>query len=179
MNSVAVSVPNILTIVRIILIPWFAILLFNRSFNQAVWVFAGAAVTDSLDGLIARWFSQKTRLGAFLDPVADKLLLSTAYITLAVMGEIPVWVTVIVISRDVVIALGVLILSLQRIPLEARPSVYSKLTTLFQVLLVLSVLASGYFQIGEGVRQGLVWITVFLTIVSGFHYIHTGLRLMP
>lgn len=179
MNPTAVSVPNVLTLIRIVLIPWFAILLFNRSFNQAVWVFAGAAVTDSLDGLIARWFSQKTRLGAFLDPVADKLLLSTAYIALAVMGEIPVWVTVIVISRDVIIALGVTVLFFHRIELEARPSVYSKLTTLFQVLLVLSVLASGYFSLNEGVRQGLIWITVVFTVFSGFHYIHAGLKLMP
>ena len=73
------SIPNLLTLIRIILIPWFAILLINGSFKQALWVFAGAAVTDSLDGLTARWFSQRTRLGSLLDPIADKLLLSTAY----------------------------------------------------------------------------------------------------
>lgn len=178
MNPNTVSVPNALTLIRIVLIPWFAILLFNRSFHQAVWVFAGAAVTDGLDGLIARWFSQKTRLGAFLDPVADKLLLSTAYIALAVMGDLPVWVTVIVISRDVIIALGVSVFFLHRIELEARPSIYSKLTTLFQVLLVLAVLSSGYFLVGEGIRQGLIWITVVLTVISGFHYIYTGLKML-
>jgi cardiolipin synthase len=175
----AMSIPNLLTFIRIILIPWFAIQLFNGSFNQALWVFAGAAVTDGLDGFIARWFSQKTRLGAFLDPVADKLLLSTAYIALAVMREIPVWLTVIVISRDVVIVLGVTILFLNQVDVEIKPSVYSKMTTVFQVLLILLVLSSGYIHFGDGVRQGLILVTLIFTLFSGFHYIHTGLKILP
>ncbi|MEW6184660.1 MAG: CDP-alcohol phosphatidyltransferase family protein [Thermodesulfobacteriota bacterium] len=173
------SIPNILTFLRIILIPWFAILLFNGSFNQALWVFAGAAVTDGLDGFIARWFSQKTQLGAFLDPVADKLLLSTAYIALAVMREIPVWLTVIVISRDVVIVLGVTILFLNQVDVEMKPTIYSKLTTVFQVLLILLVLSSGYIHLAEEVKLGLILVTLVFTVFSGFHYIHTGLKILP
>lgn len=172
------SIPNWITLIRIVLIPWFAILLINGSFNQALWVFAGAAVTDGLDGLTARWFSQKTRLGSFLDPIADKMLLSTAYIALAVLKEIPVWLTVIVISRDVVILLGVSILFLNQIDFDIKPTLYSKLTTIFQLLLILSVLSSGYVHFGYGVREGLVLTTLIFTVFSGLHYIYSGLKIL-
>ncbi|OGP50029.1 MAG: hypothetical protein A2Y79_01415 [Deltaproteobacteria bacterium RBG_13_43_22] len=172
------SIPNFLTLIRIVLIPWFAILLINGSFNQALWVFAGAAVTDALDGFTARWFSQKTRLGSLLDPVADKLLLSTAFISLAIMKEIPVWLSVIVISRDVVIVLGVSIFFLTQIRFEIKPTVYSKMTTVFQLLLILLVLSSGYIHFSDWIRQGLVLLTLIFTLFSGFHYIYSGLKIL-
>ncbi len=172
------SIPNILTLIRIILIPWFAILLINGSFKQALWVFAGAAITDGLDGLTARWFSQKTHLGSLLDPIADKLLLSTAFITLAIMRELPVWLSVIVISRDVVIVLGVGILFFNQIQVEMKPTVYSKMTTVFQLLLILLVLSSGYIHFDDWVRQGLILTTLIFTILSGFHYLYTGLKII-
>lgn len=172
------SIPNFLTLIRIVLIPWFAILLINGSFKQALWVFAGAAVTDGLDGLTARWFSQKTKLGSLLDPIADKLLLSTAFITLAIMKEIPVWLSVIVISRDVVIVMGVGILFFSQIQVEIKPTVYSKMTTVFQLLLILLVLSSGYIQLGHWLRQGLILATLVLTLFSGFHYLYTGLKVL-
>jgi len=172
------SIPNLITLIRIILIPWFAILLINGSFKQALWVFAGAAVTDGLDGLIARWFSQKTRLGSLLDPIADKLLLSTAFIALAIMKEIPVWLAVIVISRDVVIVLGVSILFLTQIRFEMNPTFSSKMTTVFQLLLILLILSSGYVHFGAWVKQGLVLVTLILTLFSGFHYIYSGLKIL-
>ncbi len=172
------SIPNLLTLIRIILIPWFAILLINDSLNQALWVFAGAAVTDGLDGFTARYFSQKTRLGALLDPIADKLLLSTAFITLAIMKQIPVWLSVIVISRDVVIVLGVSVLFLSHIQFEMRPTLYSKLTTLFQLLLISLVLASGYIHLDDWLRQGLILATLVFTVFSGLHYLYTGLKIL-
>jgi cardiolipin synthase len=172
------SIPNFLTLIRIVLIPWFAILLINGSFNQALWVFAGAAVTDGLDGLTARWFSQRTRLGSLLDPIADKLLLSTAFITLAIMKEIPVWLSVIVVSRDVVIVLGVSILFFNQTLVEMKPTLYSKMTTFFQLLLILLVLSSGYIDAGDWLRQGLVLTTLVFTVFSGFHYLYTGLKIL-
>lgn len=172
------SIPNFLTLLRIILIPWFAILLINGSINQALWVFAGAALTDGLDGMIARWFSQKTLLGAYLDPIADKMLLSTAYISLAVLKAIPIWLTVIVISRDVIILVGVSILFLNQVKFEIKPSTYSKLTTIFQLLLVLMVLSSGYIHYTPWLKQGLIYTTLVFTILSGFHYIHSGLKIL-
>jgi cardiolipin synthase (CMP-forming) len=172
------SIPNFLTLTRIVLIPWFAILLINGSFKQALWVFAGAAVTDGLDGFTARWFSQKTRLGSFLDPVADKLLLSTAFITLAIMKEIPVWLSVIVISRDVVIVLGVSILFFNQIDVEMKPTIYSKMTTVLQLLLILLVLSTGYIHFGDWLKQGLILTTLVFTLFSGFHYLFTGLKIL-
>jgi cardiolipin synthase (CMP-forming) len=172
------SIPNFLTLIRIVLIPWFVILLINGSFNQALWVFAGAAVTDGLDGFAARWFSQKTRLGSLLDPVADKLLLSTAFVTLAIMKEIPFWLSVIVISRDVVIVLGVGILFFSHTPFEIKPTLYSKMTTIFQLLLILLVLSSGYILFDDWLRQGLVLTTLIFTTFSGLHYLYTGLKIL-
>jgi cardiolipin synthase len=172
------SIPNIITLIRIILIPWFAILLINGSFNHALWVFAGAAVSDGLDGLVARWFSQKTRLGSFLDPISDKLLLYTDYVALAVLKEIPVLLSVIVISRDVIIVMGVSILFFNQIQFEIKPTVISKITTIFQLLLVLLILASGYIHFADWLRQGLIFTTLICTILSGLHYIYSGLKIL-
>ena len=172
------SVANWITAVRIVLIPWFAILVINGSFNQALWVFAGAAVTDGLDGLTARWLSQKTRLGSFLDPLADKMLLSTAYVALAVLKKIPVWLSVIVICRDVIIMLGVSLLVLNQTRFEIKPTVSSKLTTILQILLILAVLSSGAIDLNDGVTQGLIYATLAFTIYSGLGYIYTGLKIL-
>ena len=117
MNSIA----NWITLVRIVLVPWFAILLINGDFNQALWIFLAAAFSDALDGFVARMFSQKTRLGSYLDPIADKLMLSTAFITLAVLQQIPGWLAVIVISRDVIIIIGVAVLFLNQIGWTSSP----------------------------------------------------------
>jgi cardiolipin synthase (CMP-forming) len=172
------NIPNWITLIRIVLIPWFVILLINGSFNHALWIFAAAALTDGLDGLVARKFSQKTRLGALLDPIADKMLLTTAYIVLAVLRQIPVWLSVIVISRDVIILLGVSILFLNQIKFEIKPSIYSKITTICQLLLILLVLSSAYVGYSPGIKQGLIFTTLFFTIVSGLNYIYKGLKIL-
>jgi cardiolipin synthase len=172
------SIPNLLTLVRIFLIPWFAILIINGSLNQALWVFAAAAVTDGLDGFTARLFAQKTRLGAFLDPIADKLLLSTAYVTLAALQEVPAWLTVIVISRDVIIVLGISILFLNQYRVEIRPTLISKATTVFQILLVLMALSSGYIHYAEWIRWGVITLTLVFTVFSGLHYVYSGLKII-
>jgi cardiolipin synthase (CMP-forming) len=172
------SVANFITTIRILLIPWFAILVINGSFNQALWVFAGAALTDGLDGLTARWLSQKTRLGAFLDPLADKMLLSTAYVALAVLKKIPVWLSVIVICRDVIIMLGVSLLVINQSRFEIKPSVSSKMTTFLQILLILAVLSSGMIVINDQIIQGLVYVTLAFTVYSGLGYIYTGLKII-
>ena len=172
MNSIA----NWITLVRIVLIPLFTILLINGAFDQALWVFLAAAVSDALDGFVARMFSQKTTLGSYLDPIADKLMLSTAFITLAVLKQIPGWLTVVVISRDVIIIIGVAVLFLNQMRLNIKPSIISKMTTAFQVLVILVVLSSVYVQWPVAARAGIVYITLVLTVVSGLHYIYRGLR---
>ena len=172
MNSIA----NWITLVRIILIPLFTILLINGAFDQALWVFLAAAVSDALDGFVARMFSHKTKLGSYLDPIADKLMLSTAFITLAILKQIPGWLTVVVISRDVIIIIGVAVLFLNQMRLDIKPSIISKMTTAFQVLVILVVLSAVYIRWPLAVKTGVVYITLGLTVTSGLHYVYRGLR---
>jgi cardiolipin synthase len=170
------SIANWITLVRIVLIPVFTILLINGAFDQALWIFLAAAVSDALDGFVARMFSQKTTLGSYLDPIADKLMLSTAFITLAVLKQIPGWLAVVVISRDVIIVIGVAVLFLNQMRLEIKPTIISKMTTAFQVLVILVALSAVYIDWPAPVKSGVVSVTFALTVVSGLHYIYRGLR---
>jgi len=144
-------------------------------FGPALLVFAIAAVTDGLDGLMARFFHQKTPLGAYLDPAADKLLLATAFVVLTIQGLIPGWVTVIVITRDVVIVFGVVLLNMMDREFVARPSILSKLNTVAQLATVCSVLAGFHVpKIGQ-IQWLLFWLVAATTTVSGFQYLYRGL----
>ncbi|MEA1899712.1 MAG: CDP-alcohol phosphatidyltransferase family protein, partial [Thermodesulfobacteriota bacterium] len=100
-----INIPNILTVIRILLTPLFVIFLLRNLFSFALLVFTIAAISDALDGLFARYFNQHTALGAYLDPIADKLLLTSAFVSLAILKIVPGWLTVIVISRDILILL--------------------------------------------------------------------------
>ncbi len=106
------NIPNLITLLRIILVPVVVILLIQGSFLKALMVFIVAGLSDALDGFLARVLNQQTALGAYLDPIADKALLASTFITLSVLHVIPGWLTVIVISRDLIILLGILILSI-------------------------------------------------------------------
>ncbi len=173
-----ISIPNILTLVRILLTPLFVILLLSDSFSTALLVFFIAGVTDGLDGLIARWLNQRTALGAYLDPMADKLLLVSAYICLPVMDAIPDWLAVIVISRDVIILLGIAIFTLTEKKYEVRPTFVSKCTTTLQIITVIVVLLDpGRFR-ADFMLPILYWGTAALTILSGLHYIYFGMRIL-
>lgn len=174
------NIPNMLTLLRIILVPVFVILLMQRSFSYALLVFVIAGVTDGLDGFLARILKQQTVLGAYLDPLADKALIATAFVALSILDIIPGWLTVIVISRDCIILLGVSVLSLMSVSLEIRPAYVSKATTVLQLLTVFLVLMSisipGY--INHMVIMTLFWITAFFTVVSGFNYIFKGIKII-
>jgi cardiolipin synthase len=121
----SINLPNVLTIVRILLVPIFILLLVRQLYPLALFVFAIAGLTDGLDGFIARYFNQRTALGAWLDPMADKLLLVSAFVALAILGVIPPWITVLAIARDVIITLGIVVLTLTEKKYEVRPSVAS------------------------------------------------------
>lgn len=177
-RSIPINLPNTLTIVRILLTPLFAICLIKRLLEQALLVFAIAAITDGLDGFVARVFKQKTTLGAYLDPIADKLLLSTAFITLAIHRLIPSWLTVIVITRDVLILFGVALLTIMNRAVEARPSVLSKLTTVAQLAAVCSVLIGFQTPLPVRIARFLFWFTAAITTVSGLQYIYRGLNIL-
>jgi cardiolipin synthase len=172
------SLPNILTLVRILLIPLFVILIINKSFGWALAIFAIAGITDGVDGLIARITRQRTELGAYLDPIADKLLLSAGFVTLAIIELVPSWLAVIVITRDVIILLGILVMLLTNYHPEIQPSLISKVTTTLQIFTILLVLMVEYGSIFRLLSTIVIYGTTFFTILSGGHYIYIGTRIL-
>jgi cardiolipin synthase len=137
------NVPNLLTLLRLIAVPVFLILLGDRRFAEALVVFVAAGVTDALDGAIARLTQTKTALGAYLDPAADKLLLVSAFVALGLMGEVPRWLVVVVLLRDVMLVTGYFLLfTMTSEAMEVRPSVAGKLSTFLQLCSVTGVLVS-------------------------------------
>ena len=172
------TIPNLLTIVRILLTPLLVILLLDERLSEALFVFVVAGVTDGLDGLIARLYKQKSRLGAFLDPLADKLLLATTYVLLAFLNLIPSWLTVIVLSRDLLIIVGVFVLFMQELPFEIRPTLISKLTTCAQIATAIVTMASALAVPHPLLKKTLFQITAALTIVSWGQYLTRGVRIM-
>jgi cardiolipin synthase len=166
---------NRLTILRILFIPVFAISLLYHYDGTALLIFCLAGVSDGLDGFIARSYGQKTKLGTFLDPVADLLLLSTAFIVLAILGRIPVWLAVIVISRNVIVVMGSAILFVINEYLKISITPLGKATTFFQLVLLLFTLSSDYLGGSFHILfNPLLWTTTVLTVVSGLQYIAIG-----
>ena len=177
-RNLPINIPNILTVTRILLIPLFVIFLIRDMMPFALLVFVYAAVTDALDGLSARYFKQQSVLGSYLDPIADKLLLTSAFITLAVLKLIPSWLTVLVISRDVFIVLAFAIFILFDIKVEIKPSLISKFTTVAQLLTILITLIALQLPMVSKIEQPLFWIAALLTILSGLHYVYIGLNIL-
>ena len=171
----ALTPANQLTLLRMLLIPAFVILLIYGHLGWALTVFVTAGVTDGLDGLIARWSGQKTQLGAWLDPMADKLLLVTTFIVLTIpaiplTNHLPLWLTVSVISRDIVIIGVVAIVNLAMGPRTFRPSMWGKMTT--AALILTSVIVMYFNYLGEKsllVDAG-IWASFALTVISAADY---------
>ncbi len=172
------TIPNLISTLRIILVPIFIIYLINERFLAALAVFIVAGLSDGADGLVARLLNQKSRLGSYLDPLADKFLLIAAFIVLAVRNFIPPWLTVIVITRDILILLGVLILFLNKQDFKIKPSVLSKITTCLQLATVFLVLAKSHFHLFSGFIPAIYWVTGLLTIASGLHYMRSWFQMM-
>jgi len=170
----AMNIPNTLTIFRILLVPVFIIFLINNNLWMALMIFILAGITDGLDGLIARVLNQRTLIGAYLDPIADKFLLISAYLALTIKNMLPAWLSVIVISRDIIILSGIALLFLMAKKFIIRPSLLSKATTVSQILAIIAVLADieGYYLIQ------IVAVTALLTIGSCFQYIYRGILIM-
>ncbi len=173
------TVPNLLTSIRIILTPIFLIYIITDQVFLAFSVLVIAGLTDALDGFIARWYRQKSKIGAILDPLADKLLIITAYVAIPIKRHtIPPWLSAIVISRDILILLGVLILFLNSIRFEVKPSLVSKINTFFQIITVLSALLSERSPLFKDIGGYLYFLTATFTIISGLHYMAFWFRLM-
>jgi cardiolipin synthase (CMP-forming) len=173
-----VSIPNFLSLFRIILVPVTVIFLIDGSFFTALAIFTLAGITDALDGFLARVLSQKTVLGAYLDPIADKALLTSCFVTLSILGIIPGWLAVIVVSRDFIILLGISVLFMVSVPFEIKPIFISKITTAVQIITVFLALAFKTLG-GDGhpfFIHFLHWLTAGFTTISGFHYILRGIK---
>ena len=177
-QSEYMNLPNTLTLIRILLIPVFVILIIDKSFWWALIVFALAGITDGIDGLIARITRQRTEMGAYLDPIADKLLLSAGFITLAIIEMIPGWLAVIVITRDMIILLGVSIMILTHSPPKIQPSLISKVTTSLQIATIILVLMVDYGTFFKHLATTAIYGATFFTMLSGAHYIYIGTRML-
>lgn len=174
----SMNIPNFLSISRILMIPVFIIFLSYHQLEAAFAVFALAAITDALDGLLARVLNQKTTLGTFLDPLADKLLLVSAYIVFAILTLIPAWLTILVVSRDVIISLGFLTLRVNAVSVDIKPSFISKCNTVFQFVTICAVFILYIVERPNFFLSFLYWATAVLTIASGIHYIFSGLSIL-
>jgi cardiolipin synthase len=139
------AAPNLLTLMRLFIIPFLVIEILDGHYRIAFALFLLAGISDALDGLLARWLSQKTTLGQYLDPIADKLLLSTLFVVLTHVGMIPQYVTVLVFSRDVGILLISTLLFVTGALRDFRPSLFGKLNTLMQIVALIAVLCQKIF----------------------------------
>ncbi|MGA3206802.1 MAG: CDP-alcohol phosphatidyltransferase family protein [Syntrophales bacterium] len=173
------NVPNLLTLVRILLVPITVIFLMQGAFSKALILLVISGITDALDGFFARILNQQTVLGSYLDPIADKTLFASCFVTLSIKGVIPGWFTVIVISRDFIILVGIAILSIMSIPYEIRPSFIGKLTTTLQLLTLVFFLVSRILPgtIDYAWLMILQWATIAFTVISGLNYMFRGIKL--
>ena len=172
MRGRILTVPNQITLLRLGFIPFFLILMSYEEYRWALAILVVAGLSDGVDGLLARKLNQRSSLGAYLDPIADKLLLSSSFVILAMKKQIAWWLTIIVLSRDVIIlmvaAVIILIFGYRPFP----PSILGKATTMFQIILVFTVLLwAAYPDLPlAGVIHVLIYAVTALATVSAFHY---------
>ncbi len=174
--DVPINLPNSLTVLRILLVPVFVGLLLYGHFDAALIVLLIAALTDVLDGMIARLTDQRTRLGEYLDPLADKLLLMSAIITLSVLDFIPIWAVIIVVSRDAILLAGTVIANLSDTDINISPTAMGKGTTFAQVCYVIAIMLQVTGQVPVSLVEPLLWVMVALTVGSGVHYLWRGIQ---
>lgn len=171
---------NLITLGRLVSVPVAVWLILDGKVAAAFWLFVAAAASDALDGLVARLFDARSRLGALLDPLADKVLLVSVFLTLSHAGLLPLWLVVMVVSRDVMIVGGVALLAVGGDRVTVRPFVISKVNTVAQSVLAALVLGLTAFAPGrgDGVLTALTWLVAATTVLSGAAYLYTGCRLM-
>ena len=166
--------PNIISVGRFLLVPLIVWALLTDRMVLAFWTFFVAGVSDFLDGLLARLLKSRTALGAYLDPLADKTLMVAVFITLAVKGVIPLWLVIVVVSRDILIVAGALLILLFDKNFAVRPHFMSKLNTAVQIILVAFLLGIGALGMSQNtfLAQFLYYVAGATTVLSGAVYIH-------
>jgi cardiolipin synthase len=164
---VIINIPNFITLGRIISVPVIFWLLLSGQAMPAFFVFVCAGISDAVDGWLAKRYGWGTELGAYLDPLADKLLIVSIFIALGVRNELPLWLVIAVVSRDILIVAAVLLAWLLDQPVRIKPLAVSKANTAAQILLAATVLADGAFALGLAhIRLAMVWIVGALTVLS-------------
>ncbi len=165
-------IPNLLTLLRIAAAPVLVVLLSQRAYGLALTIFLLAGISDGLDGYIAKKYHYETRLGAILDPIADKVLLVSTYVMLTLLDLLPFWLLVAIVFRDLLIIGGYLVLVILHGSVQMRPSIVSKLNTVVQLMLVLVVLAAQAGVLDAALLTDILIVVVAITtIMSGAHYV--------
>jgi len=163
---------------RLVLVPVIIWTMLSGQMLAAFLLFLLAGISDAVDGAVARYFNQQTEFGTILDPIADKLMLVSVFIILAYLGHLPLWLTILVVSRDLLIVFGVMLAFVLSLPVKIKPLWVSKANTLFQILLAALVLSSLAFEAPmPWVTFSLVWLTGVFTGFSAAAYIWQGLKL--
>ncbi|MBP2689469.1 MAG: CDP-alcohol phosphatidyltransferase [Deltaproteobacteria bacterium] len=180
-----INIANGLTAARVLLVPYFAYLLISDREKAALLVFAICGATDALDGLLARWLRQRTLVGAILDPIADKMLMATAFIVLSYVHVAPLRLAIMVISRDIIILVGSFLYLLLFDASDIRPTGLSKANTAVQILTVIYFLSVAAFPaeakaLGAGMGslpdRAVTLICAVTTVASGLQYLYIGIR---
>ena len=183
MTAPIFTLANQITVLRMLLIPAFVLLVVYGYFGWALLTFVAAGATDALDGLIARLAHQKTDLGAWLDPAADKLLLVSTFVVLTLpnlglVNRIPIWLTVLIISRDVGIVLTVAIVNLALGPRTFKPSLLGKGATALFIITCVVVMYYNYLGRPSPVVDAFIWASLAITLVSGIDYVFRVARII-
>ena len=171
------TVATQITLLRLLLVPFVAMSILYHRYGLALIIFGVSGISDLIDGLIARKFGQKTKLGALLDPMADKLLLSTSFILLTLPASqlsvpIPLWLTVMVFGRDILIIVSAVAVALITGFTNFDPTIYGKGSTLLQIVTVLGVLLVNHLMADKIYVEWLFYLTFALTLFSGVHYLY-------
>jgi cardiolipin synthase len=174
-----VTIPNLITILRFLLVPGVVFALLTDKMGWALAGFLIAGISDGIDGFIARQFNQRTELGAYMDPMADKLLLVSVFVVLGFMGELPLWLVIAAVSRDALIVGAVLLSNIMGKPVEMKPLLVSKANTAIQIILAATVLAELAFVRPFGpARVALIFLSGLLTVASAAAYLVGWMRHM-
>ncbi len=175
-RSFPMNIPNSLTLLRILLVPVYIGFMTYGEYGFALLVLLVAGLSDAIDGPIARRLNQRTRLGTFLDPLADKLLLTSGFITLAVLHLVPLWLVILVVSRDAILLLGTMVAHVTNTAIDVTPTFLGKGTTVLQLCYVVLVVLLTWLDHGLSFLTPLLVAMVGFTLASGIHYIYRGYK---
>jgi cardiolipin synthase len=168
--------PNLISLGRVVAVPLFVCFRLYHMPQAAFITFIAAGLSDALDGFLARVLNQRTILGTFLDPMADKLMTAVAFLTLAFADQVPLWLAIVVISRDLILILGAVVTFLVAGELKIKPRPLGKITTFCQFSTIAGVLAFPYFVFPGGFLNALFILTALATVLSGAQYVHAGIK---